>query len=266
MTQCTKLCISCCYFLAKPAACTIVNKYSTHNQNVCTHAVNESMQNSLLLLNSSVSLQGQFTPASSLCTHLFSYCSWQSTILCSLPSQLAERIWIGPVPGPKWADPSGIAPANKDNVFTKICAWIYILLVTGYPSCLQVTWASGDPQKSSHTVPHTEFRHISTLPSLHVDPPTSRRAPSLEHVSANCKVLEVCPFQIPIAYIKATLYTIYLVKDRSVPITIYTIQIDVVLRCSISSGSHITEELKENWRFGPHAILCGTGKLKIRLL
>ena len=56
--------------------------------------------------------------------------------------------------------------------------------VVGYPSCLQTTWASTVPQLSSQTVPQTEFRHISTLPSVLFDPPTSLTAPVVLHDAA----------------------------------------------------------------------------------
>ena len=42
-----------------------------------------------------------------------------------------------------------------------------------YPSCLHTTVASVELQPSSHTVPHTLFIQISTLPSFGTLPPTS---------------------------------------------------------------------------------------------
>ena len=44
-----------------------------------------------------------------------------------------------------------------------------------YPSCRHTTEASILLQPSSHTVPHTLFIHISTLPSFGTLPPTNRR-------------------------------------------------------------------------------------------
>ena len=54
----------------------------------------------------------------------------------------------------------------------------------------------------------------------------------------------------------------------SVPVTIYTSQIDVVSRCSISSGSaHITKELIQGeLKFQTTQFSCGICKVKIRLL
>ena len=52
-----------------------------------------------------------------------------------------------------------------------------VLPVVEYPSCRQTTVASVLPQPSSHTVPHTLFIQISTLPSLGTPPPTSRMSP-----------------------------------------------------------------------------------------
>ena len=56
-----------------------------------------------------------------------------------------------------------------------------------YPSCLQTTWASSDPQKSSHTVPHDPPEQISTLPSVSFLPLTSWRLPSLVQLSGLIK-------------------------------------------------------------------------------
>ena len=47
------------------------------------------------------------------------------------------------------------------------------------PSCLQTTVASILSQFTSHTVPHTPFKQISTLPSNSVWPPLNRTAPSV---------------------------------------------------------------------------------------
>ena len=51
------------------------------------------------------------------------------------------------------------------------------LPVEANPSCRQATLASGVPQKSSHTVPHTLLLHISTRPWLEFDPPRSLMSP-----------------------------------------------------------------------------------------
>ena len=51
------------------------------------------------------------------------------------------------------------------------------LLVPEYPSCLQVTLASNDDHKSSHTVPHMLKRQISTRPRSGRLPPTSLMLP-----------------------------------------------------------------------------------------
>ena len=48
------------------------------------------------------------------------------------------------------------------------------------PSCLQTTDASLLSQRSSHTVPHTLPKQISTLPSISVWPPTRRTSPSVQ--------------------------------------------------------------------------------------
>lgn len=52
-----------------------------------------------------------------------------------------------------------------------------------YPSCLHVTVASTDIHRSSQTVPHSLFQHISTLPSKLVLPPISLTSPLLHPVT-----------------------------------------------------------------------------------
>ena len=47
-----------------------------------------------------------------------------------------------------------------------------------YSNCRHTTVASSVPQESSHTVPHSLFMQISTLPSFGMLPPASRRWPS----------------------------------------------------------------------------------------
>ena len=49
----------------------------------------------------------------------------------------------------------------------------------GYPSCRHTTVASLFPQESSHTVPHSLFIQISTLPSFGMLPPASRNWPDV---------------------------------------------------------------------------------------
>ena len=49
-----------------------------------------------------------------------------------------------------------------------------------YPSCLHTTVASSLLQPSSHTVPHSLFIQISTLPSFWMLPPTSRSLPVVQ--------------------------------------------------------------------------------------
>ena len=60
-----------------------------------------------------------------------------------------------------------------------------IIPVGRYPSCLHTTCASAAPQKSSHTVPHCESMHISTLPCNGVVPPTSLNAVLTMHYTFN---------------------------------------------------------------------------------
>ena len=50
----------------------------------------------------------------------------------------------------------------------------------GYPSCRHTTVASELPQESSHTVPHSLFMQISTLPSFALLPPASRSWPVVQ--------------------------------------------------------------------------------------
>ena len=45
------------------------------------------------------------------------------------------------------------------------------------PSCRQATIASGVPQASSHTVPHTSLLQTSTRPVMLVSPPWSLMSP-----------------------------------------------------------------------------------------
>ena len=58
------------------------------------------------------------------------------------------------------------------------------LQVSGKLSCLQTTWPSTIPKKSSHTVPYRPFRQISTRPSL-VSAPLMRRTSPF--VQLQCK-------------------------------------------------------------------------------
>ena len=51
------------------------------------------------------------------------------------------------------------------------------LPVVASPSCLQTTVASVTSHISSHTVPHSLFKHISTRPSALLAPPASRTSP-----------------------------------------------------------------------------------------
>ena len=52
-----------------------------------------------------------------------------------------------------------------------------------YPSCRHTTVASVLPQESSHTVPHTLFMQISTVPSFGMLPPTSRNWPAVQETA-----------------------------------------------------------------------------------
>ena len=65
----------------------------------------------------------------------------------------------------------------SDSVKGIILIKVTTLPVEANPSCRQATLASGVPQKSSHTVPHTLLLHISTRPSLEFDPPRSLISP-----------------------------------------------------------------------------------------
>ena len=59
--------------------------------------------------------------------------------------------------------------------------YLYLYLPTvEQPSCLQITFASGESKKSSQTVPHWLSQQISTLPSFATDPFTRRISPSLQ--------------------------------------------------------------------------------------
>ena len=98
-----------------------------------------------------------------------------------------------------WSTATNIVKMNGTTALTKVgignwtITWIgkmiyyatatlWIVLCVPYPSCLQTTLASVEDQESSHTVPHTLFRHISTLPSYGFWPFTSLRSPSKQVV------------------------------------------------------------------------------------
>ena len=102
---------------------------------------------------------GQVTPASSKWPQLWmSSPLWgQSNREASVPIHMRSSKVIGPVPGPNVARILAVAivPGGK------------------YPSCLQITFASGTPKKSSQTVPHMLLLHTSTRPSVSEAPPTN---------------------------------------------------------------------------------------------
>ena len=64
-------------------------------------------------------------------------------------------------------------------VRTSVWPWVE------YPSCRQTTVASVLLHKSSHTVPHTLFIQISTLPSFGMLPPASRNSPVVHGPAIN---------------------------------------------------------------------------------
>jgi hypothetical protein len=65
--------------------------------------------------------------------------------------------------------------------------------VVDNPSCLQATWASGVPQKSSHTVPQALLLQISTRPWVAV-PPWSLMAPRVHVVPVHLTpASSLCP-------------------------------------------------------------------------
>ena len=64
---------------------------------------------------------------------------------------------------------------NCWNLGAKLCSPL-----VEYPSCRHTTVASVLPQESSHTVPHSLFMQISTLPSLAMLPPASRSWPVVQ--------------------------------------------------------------------------------------
>lgn len=102
----------------------------------------------------------QMTPASSewsqLCT---SQVIWEQSFReASAPLHFRLSIRIVPVPGPKKASPRAAVAFPQPN-------WRH------------TTWASGRSQASSHTVPHTEFKKISTRPSHRCWPPTTLTIP-----------------------------------------------------------------------------------------
>ena len=71
-------------------------------------------------------------------------------------------------------------------VLTKVLASIISPICIAYsprvecPNCLQTTWASYLSHRLWQIVPHTLSIHISTLPSLGVDPPFRRIWPSVQ--------------------------------------------------------------------------------------
>lgn len=103
----------------------------------------------------------QVTPASSewsqLCTFqdIWEHCCREA----SVPLHLRLSSRIVPVPGPKKASPRAAVASPQ-------------------PSWRHTTWASGKSQASSHTVPHPEFKYISTRPSQSCVPPTSLTIPA----------------------------------------------------------------------------------------
>ena len=135
-------------------------------------------------IRTSAELPGRLhlTPASSVCLQL-SIVRWGHWMrILSDPPQPTLSICMGPVPWPKcalenaWASVIIIVHTLSKLIITKKPA-VYWPAVP-YPSCLQTTLASAVDQESSHTVPHTLFRQISTLPSSWFWPPTSLRSPS----------------------------------------------------------------------------------------
>ena len=68
---------------------------------------------------------------------------------------------------------------------------VYGLLSVGHPNCLHTTVASFLSQSSSHTVPHTPFWHISTLPSFELEPSTNFKSPELHSESVNIKMMVI---------------------------------------------------------------------------
>ena len=62
-----------------------------------------------------------------------------------------------------------------------------------YPSCRQATVASAFPQESPHTVPHTLFMQISTLPSFAMLPPASLSWPFVQGAVNKVHMLEWTP-------------------------------------------------------------------------
>lgn len=136
-------------------------------------------------------------PASSACTQLSKRRCGQARRVASLPVHWTLSIWMGPVPWPKKARENAWAPAgsktHESSELWSMESICYPLSLSGpgaishvyspvlvYPSCAQATWASGAPQKSSHTVPHTPPMQISRRPSLDVCPLTSLRAPCVQ--------------------------------------------------------------------------------------
>ena len=107
----------------------------------------------------------------------------QLVSLDSVPRHPTLFSSIGILPWPKYAPVRAVAPSRCQNI---LCAWIGPILVNnslsidGNPSCLQTTCASAEPQRSSHTVPHTPLTQTSTQPSLEKEPPTSLTDP-LKH-------------------------------------------------------------------------------------
>lgn len=103
----------------------------------------------------------QVTPASSEWSQLCTFQDiWEHSCReASAPLHFRLSSRIVPVPGPKKASTRAAVASPQ-------------------PSWRHTTWASGRSQASSHTVPHPEFKYISTRPSHWCWPPTSLTIPS----------------------------------------------------------------------------------------
>ena len=96
------------------------------------------------------------------------------------------------------------------------------------PSCLQTTVASILSQFTSHTVPHTPFKQISTLPSNSVWPPLNRTAPSV-HATNRGELIFIVKLELG------------WLKNR---VAVHHIKIKVHLRIIVTLGSNCYNDLR----------------------
>ena len=121
---------------------------------------------------------------------------------------------------------------NKSFPFIKVRIIQTYVHWVGSPNCLHTTLASLLSQPLSHTVPHSPFWHISTLPSFGLAPPTNWTVSSSMHVESG--------FIIIIFYVKRNLISVSAYHDTS--------------HQHLQSGHNCAVTEQDNLRAFPHSL------------